>query len=583
MILKKIISTILALSMVLALSSCTKNADISGEVQSPSAAENSDNPAFTQTAKEKELYGGDERITFTIGIPKKENVTDYENNYFTKWIEEKCNVDLEFVFFSPKQDEYLIQIATIMAANEKLPDILWGVVFPDDIMAEYDNGGYFLDLNRWLKDEEFMKGYDSFEFFSNPKNCSPEDWNFYNRKNINPTDGKRYHIGEFTAGSSDDMYIKMFINESWLKALGMAMPTDYEAFVEVLRAFRDKDPNGNGIKDEIPLLGSINTCEETTAWNDPVRWLINNWVYYNENYLFNATNGRLWLPSECDEYRTALKEIKKLVDEGLLSTKIYTIKEYSELKSLYFPDEGVQKVGAFSGHLTLVSVTDHPGLYEYTWLDPFNNAPLNQAFVSAEVSVSSACQYPERAMKLLLATASREGTMVQRFGEEGIDWEEISDPIDGHTIVKTINHNAFAGITDKTWALCSTAMRNSRNPYFNRTVERKDPVREMNWDDYKSLIYSGSFTSYLEHGNRNNPTEIVKWYPYTSQERTELGTIKTEYVAFIRRARAEFLTGVRDINSDADWNAYLEQCRQIGSEKLLSISQQAYTRMKNAS
>lgn len=92
----------------------------------------------------------------------------------------------------------------------------------------------------------------------------------------------------------------MHINQEWLKTLGMSMPENFEEFVEVLKAFRDKDPNGNGISDEIPMVGAIKTCEETTAWDDPIRWLINNWVYYNENYLFNATDGQLWLPSECD-------------------------------------------------------------------------------------------------------------------------------------------------------------------------------------------------------------------------------------------------------------------------------------------
>ena len=45
----------------------------------------------------------------------------------------------------------------------------------------------------------------------------------------------------------------LYIYQPWLDALGLDMPTTLDEFVEVLKAFRDNDPNGNGIQDEIPL------------------------------------------------------------------------------------------------------------------------------------------------------------------------------------------------------------------------------------------------------------------------------------------------------------------------------------------
>lgn len=46
---------------------------------------------------------------------------------------------------------------------------------------------------------------------------------------------------------------KLFINQKWLDKVGMKMPVTLDEFYNVLIAFRDKDPNGNGKKDEIPL------------------------------------------------------------------------------------------------------------------------------------------------------------------------------------------------------------------------------------------------------------------------------------------------------------------------------------------
>ena len=53
---------------------------------------------------------------------------------------------------------------------------------------------------------------------------------------------------------------KYFINELWLEKLGLEYPTTYDGFYQVLKAFKERDPNENGKADEIPysLLSSPN-------------------------------------------------------------------------------------------------------------------------------------------------------------------------------------------------------------------------------------------------------------------------------------------------------------------------------------
>ena len=38
--------------------------------------------------------------TLTIGLPKSSLVTDYYNNYYTQWLQEKTGLKLEFQFFA---------------------------------------------------------------------------------------------------------------------------------------------------------------------------------------------------------------------------------------------------------------------------------------------------------------------------------------------------------------------------------------------------------------------------------------------------------------------------------------------------
>lgn len=61
----------------------------------------------------------------------------------------------------------------------------------------------------------------------------------------------------------DGSMAHMFINRAWLERLGLDVPTTWDQLTDVLRAFRDGDPNGNGEADEIPF--AIRPTED----NDP--------------------------------------------------------------------------------------------------------------------------------------------------------------------------------------------------------------------------------------------------------------------------------------------------------------------------
>ena len=53
---------------------------------------------FTGCGK-KETTNSGEVGKITVGIPQSSTVTDYDDNAFTKYLEETANVDIEFVYF----------------------------------------------------------------------------------------------------------------------------------------------------------------------------------------------------------------------------------------------------------------------------------------------------------------------------------------------------------------------------------------------------------------------------------------------------------------------------------------------------
>ena len=63
--------------------------------------------------------------TITIGICQNTKVEDYDNNGFTKYLEELTGYDIVFDYFATRSDDAKTQLSTRIAGGEKLPDILY--------------------------------------------------------------------------------------------------------------------------------------------------------------------------------------------------------------------------------------------------------------------------------------------------------------------------------------------------------------------------------------------------------------------------------------------------------------------------
>lgn len=74
---------------------------------------------------------------------------------------------------------------------------------------------------------------------------------------------------------------KMWVNTKWLDQLNMKVPATTEEFKEMLKAFKTKDPNGNGKADEVPLSGSTENFGVHI-----IPYLMNGFIYDDDrNYL----------------------------------------------------------------------------------------------------------------------------------------------------------------------------------------------------------------------------------------------------------------------------------------------------------
>ena len=588
----RIISLILALVMALSLVACTAKQETGTTKEKEPTASNEpakkDEPAAKKDTEEKKEpaettkdepaepvskeIDRSEKVTLTIGLGKRADVSDYDDNRLTQWLEESCNVDIEFVFYNGS--EIATQIATQIAANEKLPDIFYGIDLPRETYLGYTADGYFVNMAQWLKDEEFMANYDILEWME--KDFTQQTIEAYWKSVTNTDDGGIYQLARYAESVIDGDYVMCHINKTWLDQLGLDIPTDFESFVNCLIAFRDNDPNGNGLADEIPFIGNAVFTNNMTAWFDPLLWVINAFVYDNEVHVFNADeDGNLYIPTMTDEYREALRSIKYLVDEGLLSTTSFTMQSKAEFAPTVNAEDGVLRVGCYCGHSSNIDDKKSDIPYNYVSIAPFTYAPYCMNFTLCS-AISSECEHPDRAMDILLHLLSREGELRQLNGVPEEDWTEVKDEADGNIKLKVLNPDAFRGNTNRTWGLGGLTVMSRTTPYFTTTPEYKEPATEMGYNDYFTWDSAQYRIAYEEKNVQNTPANQPYVIPLSVAQAEEVGSMKQELFDYVRQARAEFCTGIKDIDNDAHWNAYLEACRTIGADELVRIYQEAY-------
>ena len=118
-------------------------------------------------------------------------------------------------------------------------------VFFKQGLSEADLVSYGPDQQVFIPLDDLIEKYG--ENFKNVLADYPEIENA-----IRLYDGHIYSLPNI-AGMETSVGVFYFINQAWMDTLGLSMPTTIDEFRDVLIAFRDEDPNGNGIKDEIPI------------------------------------------------------------------------------------------------------------------------------------------------------------------------------------------------------------------------------------------------------------------------------------------------------------------------------------------
>ncbi|WP_341367241.1 sugar ABC transporter permease [Yoonia sp. BS5-3] len=190
----------------------------------------------------------------------------------------------------------------LMLAAGAIPDIV-GSSRLKDFVNQYGPEGAFYPLNDLIEEHApNMKAY----FDARPEIASA----------ISAADGNMYYIPYLPDGKYGRAY---FIRYDWLDALGLEVPETVEEVEEVLRAFKNDDPNGNGVADEVPYFAR--------QWPELIR-LVTLWdgrssgsdTYHD----FYVDDGEVKHPYAGEGYRDGIAGLARWYEEGLIDAEVFT-------------------------------------------------------------------------------------------------------------------------------------------------------------------------------------------------------------------------------------------------------------------
>lgn len=527
------------------------------------------------------IWTGSEPYVLKVLIAPTDKVTDHDDNAYTKWIEEACNVDLQFEYLPVTDAGQKLNI--MVTTGEKLPDI---VVMGLDVATSYAYGeaGAFLNLRDYY-DRGLAVNVDKAvaEF---------PTWNLLS--NITNHDGSVYGIPKIQVSLSNETKYKMWINKTWLDNLGLDMPTTTDEFYDMLVAFRDQDANGNGDpNDELPMLGS-------NSWGgNPVKYLTNAFIHEGDNDMWMLKDGKVTASYLQDEWFDAVDYLKKLVDEKLLMPEAFTytrpdiVAVAANEKNLVgaIPDSSL---GFFGGEGT----PEYEARLRYWPADPLvgpkgvQTVAYNQSATNCQWFVTKYCEQPELAFRVGDFQFSEEGFLLGRFGIEGEHWMRVEDYLkDNNVEVKA----SYESMGFEPVYLFSDGNKHIKEvfgtpqninwfdamPYFSGNVENEGAYISKMEDG--TVIDSNTYhtirqvtASGVYQKCKPGPDTYCPNLNFTPDEIEEISEARANLRTFVNEQRTLYVTGYDSMIANRD--AFLNELKAIGIDRVLEIANIAYQR-----
>lgn len=455
--------------------------------------------------------------------------------------EEMTNIHVSWIEVG---DDSYTERKNLIFASGDLPDAFMRGITQQDEMQYGANQGLLIPLEG-LVDEYAPQISAVFEQY-------PEV-----RRLATTPDGHMYSLPQFAMNGIMNAGDNMFINQAWLDELGLEIPTTTDEFVDVLRAFRDQDPNGNGEADEIPFSFVYNGWFAMQYWS-----LFGAFGRLNRPNLMVAEDGDAVFTADKREYRATIEWFAEMYAEGLLDIETFT-QNGSQLKAKGTgPDN---ELGSFIAFWRQNAVNPDR-VDDYAVLPPLEgpngdrqwNRWLND-LGRGGFSITSAAESPEIITRWIDMIGDQEWSMSVLYGPKGYGWDEEADG----TLVLLAPPDVSFDEHKHSESLANAGVKMVTSEFLsNLYYEPGDPtlIKLQDADAYEPFQPSVS--------------EVLPDLYFTAEQADELALITVDIQDYVRKKAAEWISGAADI--DAEWNEYVRTLGRMGLDRYVEIYNDAY-------
>ena len=550
---KKFLRTMaLAVAATLLLTACSSGGGSSAGESSSSAAESSTPTSRTAEASgttsedtgsgEESYLCSDEPLELTAHIHWGNVYVLSDDWTVTNEAAKMTNISLKGTASPMETDS--TEAFNLMIAGQDIPDIVGG---NRDLINQYGMEGAFMPLNDLIEEyaPDFKKILDE-----NPDIKGA----------ITAADGNIYQIPFVYESLVSEAW---FVRQDWLDAVGMEAPTTVDELHDVLTAFVNEDPNGNGQKDEVGYFTRL------TNTDNVLKGLLS--LFGIQDAWHTDEEGNVGVGLYSEEYKEAIKSVSQWYAEGLIDPEIFT--RGSNARDILFPENNGGVI-----HDWIPSTTGYneklqesvPG-FKVVGILPPTDVNGDQWEVEARARLSGAGwaigannEHPEETMKYMNFWWTEAGRRLQTYGVEG----DTYTMVDGEPVY-----------TDK--VLNATNPINDYMRQIGGQIEDMASLHDNSYERFMSDEEGNRVTKMYEESGLVNKMNVK--LPAVSFTQEELDVVNSKWQPCRNYMLEQLQKWTFDGSTiDAEFDQYMANLKSMGIEDVIAAYQSAYDRLMEA-
>lgn len=546
---KKILALMMAMSMAGSLAACG-GGDSSKGASKGGASEGSTEDGMVELTYMHKLNGTEKYV----------GDDDINNNVWTRCYQDDLGIKLNYTI-AAAGDDYTQKLTMAIASNE-LPDLM---DLPPEEFSELANAGMLADItDSYEKDaSDLLK--QTIEVDGGIQLASAK------------VDGKLYGLPQLSA--ADGTCDLLWIRTDWLENLGLKAPTTMDELIEVAKAFRYNDPDGNGQDDTWGIGFQKAIVSEDGASPGSYEGFFAAYGAYAKAWV-KGDDGKITYSGINDGIKDALTQLNQMYEDGLIDPE-FGVKDTVKLGE----DISAGKVGMFYGLegmpwgacksniennpeaewqcYPIVSATDEPA------------KPITYVRISRYYAANAKCEHPEALVKIanvfqdkINSLDSTEETL-NTFGvdpETGINfaeyaafgmdpaiqkcntyYKEIKDTLEGNSKIEDIHPEA-------------ARYYNVIKTYIDGGMDKAS--NSLGWNYYKFIGPEGSWNTIINDYKANDKLVQSAFFGAPTP------TMSTNLVSMDKLQSETFVNIIMGTQKPETFDDFVKQWKEMGGDTI---------------